>query len=235
MSRIDDLRAFYRLLDTLRHCGGEPKTLGGVDGRMPWPERGCYFFFEPGEERTHSGSGPRVVRVGTHAVSTGSRTTLWNRLSQHRGAVKSGGGNHRGSIFRKIVGQSLMARSPDLSVTTWGKGITAPREVRRGEHDLECEVSRHICGMPFLWIAIDDAPSADSLRGYIERNAIALLSNYRKSGKAILDPPSDGWLGLYCPAEKVRRTGIWNSNHVDSDYDAAFLLVFERLMALHGT
>ena len=26
--------------------------------------------------------------------------------------------------------------------------------------------------MPFLWIAVDDEPGAESLRGYIERNAI---------------------------------------------------------------
>ena len=30
------------------------------------------------------------------------------------------------------------------------------------------------------------------MRGYIERNAIALLSNY---GKPAIDPPSPGWLG----------------------------------------
>jgi hypothetical protein len=32
--------------------------------------------------------------------------------------------------------------------------------------------------MPFLWLAIDDEPSAHGLRGHIERNAIALLSNF---------------------------------------------------------
>ena len=29
--------------------------------------------------------------------------------------------------------------------------------------------------MPFLWFAIDDAPGPKSLRGYVERNSIALL------------------------------------------------------------
>ena len=27
----------------------------------------------------------RIVRVGTHGLKTGSRSTLWGRLSQHRG------------------------------------------------------------------------------------------------------------------------------------------------------
>ena len=32
--------------------------------------------------------------------------------------------------------------------------------------------------MPFLWLEVPDPPGPDSLRGYIERNAIVLLSNY---------------------------------------------------------
>jgi hypothetical protein len=83
----------------------------GVNGkectrRSGWPGRGVYFFFEDHEFR-EDGSTLRVVRVGTHAVSANSRTTLWNRLHTHRGA-SSGGGNHRGSIFRKRVGETLL-------------------------------------------------------------------------------------------------------------------------------
>ena len=33
---------------------------------MYWPQRGVYFFMEDGEERSDSGSGLRIVRVGTH-------------------------------------------------------------------------------------------------------------------------------------------------------------------------
>jgi hypothetical protein len=39
-----------------------------------------------------------------------------------------------------------------------------------------------------LWLSVDDEPGPQSLRGCIERNAIALLSNY---GKLPIDPPSD--------------------------------------------
>jgi len=48
--------------------------------------------------------------------------------------------------------------------------------------------------MPFLWLEIDDAPSAGSMRGFVERNAIALLSNLAKPP---LDPPS-GELAWEC-------------------------------------
>ena len=110
MDRLSDLIRFYALLDSLDAKLGSKRTLAVCNGRMNWPTRGVYFFFEPGEERHDSGGASRVVRVGTHALTTKSRTTLWNRLSQHKGVGKTGGGNHRGSIFRLIVGSALKRR-----------------------------------------------------------------------------------------------------------------------------
>jgi hypothetical protein len=82
--------------------------------------------------------------------------------------------------------------------------------------------------MPFLWLSVEDEPGAGSLRGYIERNAIAVLSNYNKSP---LDPPSDAWLGHHCNRERVRKSGLWNSNHVDENYDPAFLTRLEEIVS----
>lgn len=59
----------------------------------------------------------------------------------------------------------------------------------------------------------------------IERNAVALLSNY---AKAAVDPPSQVWLGKDCTRERVRLFGMWNSNHVDEQYDPRFLNVLVR-------
>ena len=81
--------------------------------------------------------------------------------------------------------------------------------------------------MPFLWLAVEDEPGPQSLRGYIERNAIALLSNY---SRRTLDPPSETWLGRRCNRERVRNSGLWNSNHVDETFDPGFLVCFERLV-----
>ena len=81
--------------------------------------------------------------------------------------------------------------------------------------------------MPFLYLDIDDVPSPDSLRGVIERNSIALLSNFQKSP---IDPPSQDWRGLRCNREKVRLSGLWNQNHVDEVYDPAFLQILETLI-----
>jgi hypothetical protein len=91
---------------------------------------------------------------------------------------------------------------------------------------LEREVSKTIGAMRFLWLGIDDEPGDQSERGYIERNAIALLSNY---GKEPLDPASPTWLGHCCNRPRVRGSHLWNNNHVDEDCDPSFL---DRLEAL---
>jgi hypothetical protein len=224
--RLDDLRKFYAALSVLEQKLGGARTLSSCSGRMNWPRRGVYFFRELGEECTDSGTGPRIVRVGTHALKENGSTVLWTRLSQHRGHAGSGSGNHRRSIFRRIVGKSLIGQGR-YECPTWGKGKNAPKDVRAGEVALECEVSAVIGAMPFLWLGIDDEPGRKSLRGYVERNAIALLSSYRKEQ---LDAPSSGWLGHNCESERVRESGLWNSNHVVQGYDPDFLGTLERLI-----
>lgn len=225
--RFDHLKRFYSILDKLAKESGGPKLLSQCTGRMSWPTRGVYFFQEQGEVRTDTGAGPRIVRVGTHALNAGSQTSLWGRLSQHRGQAKSGSGNHRGSIFRLLVGTALVDVH-GCAISTWGQGSHAPRTVREKEQPLEMLVSKSIGAMPFLWLAVTDAPGPDSLRGYIERNAIALLSNYCRP---VLDAPSPNWLGHHCNRERVRASGLWNQNHVDEGHDAAFLDVFEKLVS----
>ena len=141
--------------------------MSDCSGRMKWPARGIYFFMEAGEVRADSGNGPRIVRVGTHALKAGSKTKLWTRLKQHKGVARTGGGNHRGSIFRRIVGAALSERD-GLNYPSWGKGDSAPREVRKLEQPLERTVSTVIGDMPFIWLAVEDEPGPKSLRGYIE-------------------------------------------------------------------
>ena len=208
---------------------------------MDWPHCGLYFFYEAGEERLVSGEGLRVVRIGTHALNAGSRSTLWGRLSQHRGTSR-GTGNHRGSIFRLLVGIALARQSGIDPPPSWGVGADPGAAARRlgvgrahvksAEADLETQVSRYIGDMPFLWLDVGDEPGPASHRGMIERNAIALLSGY---GERAHDPPSSGWLGHFSDRERVRRSGLWNNNHVDEACDSSFLDVFARRIDEAGT
>ena len=224
--RARHLTQFYDLLAQLERKLGGARRLSECSGRMNWPRSGVYFFWETGETRTDTGDGLRVVRVGTHALRAGAKTTLWNRLSQHRGNARDGGGKHRGSIFRLIVGGALKQRD-GWDCSTWGQGNNAPKAITGAEYPFEQKVSAVIGAMPFLWLEVDDAPGPDSCRGYIERNSIALLSNYERQP---IDPPSSGWLGHYSDRERVRSSGLWNSNHVDEAYDPAFLDCLERLI-----
>lgn len=234
VDRLSDTRRFYELMDRLEGRVGGTRLLAECAGRMGWPRRGLYFFFEPGETRSGSGAGLRVVRVGTHALKTGSKGTLWGRLSQHRGPAHGGGGNHRGSIFRLLMGIALARRSNVSLPPSWGlggdPGAAARRlgveraEVKLSEAELEAFVSRYVGAMPFLFVCVEDEPGPASERGFIERNAIALLSAYREMSP---DPASTGWLGRWSDRERVRLSGLWNNNHVDEAYDPSFLDLME--------
>lgn len=166
----DDLDRFYELLDQLAARVGGARLLRDCDGRMGWPKRGVYFFFERGEFRRNGR--PRVVRVGTHGVAQSVKSTLWGRLRTHRS------GNQGSSVFRRHVGSALM---------------NAGRATGAG---FESVVGDYIASMPFLWIEADDTPGARSVRASIERSSIALLS--RDTGDA--DEPSAAWLGLWAEA-----------------------------------
>lgn len=229
--RQQHIEALYELLDEVSHKLGGAKRLADCHGNMNLPIRGIYFFFESGELRANPQT-QRIVRVGTHAVSLGSKTTLWNRLYAHRGS-KSGGGNHRGSIFRLHVGRAMLNRDGDTGFPYWGQKSSASKAIKQSEAALERRVSEYIGNMHFLWLNVDDEPSKDSHRGLIERNAIALLAG--ADGQSSVDAASSSWLGQYSDREKIRLSGLWNLDYIGSPdkpilYDPAFLGVMRQYL-----
>jgi hypothetical protein len=226
---------FYEILAELELTLGGKRRLFDCDGHMGWPIRGVYFFFEDGENRSTSGSEPKVVRIGTHALKLNSESTLWQRLSQHRGTMKAG--NHRGSIFRLLIGEALKSKMQEIEPRSWGvcsdaskaalKFGCALQDIKVCERELEILVSQYVGKIFFLWLAIEDEPGPKSLRGYIERNSIALLSNYNGE---IVDPASATWLGQFSSHERVSRSGLWNNNHVNESYAPDFLDRFAGLI-----
>jgi hypothetical protein len=227
MSRRECIQKFYSILEKLEKKIGY-RYLGQCHGKMTWPNRGIYFFFEAGEFRSKTNKF-RVVRIGTHAVSKNSKTSLWNRLRGHRGNLSGkhkGGGNHRGSIFRLHVGTAIINKE-NLHYNSWGIGSSAATQIRNYEHPLEIKVSDKILSMPFLWLKADDTPDPQSIRKFIERNSIALLSNYQKT---VIDPPSLNWLGNYCNNGSVSKSGLWNVDHTDEVYDPSFITLLDSLV-----
>lgn len=214
MVRRNHLKKFYRLMDKLERKVGGRGAL--EDTAENWPQReikGVYFFFEDGERRTGSGKGCRVVRVGSHALKQGERRSLRDRLKQHRGNDFPTNNRARGSQFRADVGNAVCRRRPNLGPKDWPKDACRG-DIRRIEGLINKRMWRR---MRFLYLPVNNRRD----RAYLERNAIALLSEYCR--KKPVDPASEDWLGRYCKKEKVRKSGLWQSQHVRNGYEPKFL------------
>jgi tRNA pseudouridine-54 N-methylase len=214
----EDVARFYRIMRSVWMSQERGRQIGTTTGSLDWPSRGVYFIFEEHDGLSH-GRLSRIVRVGTHAVSAGSKTTLWDRLSTHRG-TGSGGGSHRSSIFRSHVGRAIMSQQCEKDwPASWGVGQTAPSDVRQQEARLEEEVSRVIARMRVVWLDIPDDAGPSSDRAYIERNSIGLLSRAN-----LLTPLQNlDWLGRFSHDWRICTSGLWNLNHVFLRPDTEFL------------
>jgi hypothetical protein len=223
-TRQNNIDKFYDLLD--RVIEKFPKqTLNNLNS-IKLPEKGVYFFFENGETRDNKIDN-RVVRVGTHAAVANSKTTLYKRLYNHKGS-KDLTGNHRSSVFRKLIGFSI-ANKNKLDFKYWGdKSKKGDRMIKDTEKPLERLVSIYLCSMPFTVLDVPGPSSKNNDRALIEENSIALLSNYNKIP---IDKCSTNWLGLFSKDEKVISSGLWNSNYVDQNYiDEQFFKTFEKYL-----
>ena len=221
MGRRADLRRFYGLMRRLERNSGGRLALGEVE-RTDCPDRGVYFFFEPGERRSGSGSGERVVRVGSHALRAGQTPPLWSRIAKHKGA-DSPTGRQRGSVFRSRVGSAICRSIRGLGPRRW------PTDAHRGDAArIEGLINERMWPMTMLLLAVGRRMHRD----YIERNAIALLSEYRM--KNPIDPASDNWLGHYCDREEVRESGLWQNHHVVGNWDPEFFDLLEEYVDRAG-
>lgn len=217
---------FFHLLHQVWAAQAGGRRIDETNGRQIWPPRGVYFILAG--HNVKRGRLPRIVRVGTHAVSRGSKTTLWDRLSTHRGTA-AGGGSHRSSIFRLHIGRAWKHYSESETwPDTWAQGQSAPLGVRQGEERLEQQVSKLIGAMQVIWLDVGDEPGPESERAYLERNAIGLLSRI-----GLLHPGIDpDWLGQFSSDWRIAVSGLWNLNHVfrrpDPDFIERLTIAVER-------
>ena len=210
MCRRTDLRRFYGLMQRLERKKPGRLVLGEVES-PDCPARGVYFFFEGGERRSGSGTGDRVVRVGSHALRAHQMATLWDRIYKHKRADQPTRWQ-RGSVFRDRVGNAICHRNRRLGPRHW------PTDRHRGDAvRIEGLMNEHMWPMTMLLLPV--GPRSD--RNCIEQNAIALLSEYAR--KDPIDLASDTWLGRHCDREEVRESGLWQSRHVAHNYNPKFL------------
>ncbi|MEZ0606179.1 DUF6884 domain-containing protein [Paraburkholderia sp. IW21] len=225
--RVRDLKKLYAIIDDARTMGLTFKFSNFSQARIP--KRGVYVFLDP-REQNFTKSGPRIVRIGTHAVSLESKSTLRTRLRSHFGQV-DGAGNHRGSIFRLHVGRALLD-SDELQrqYKTWGEGQHASAEVRENEVDHERKVSRYLSDLEVFVIPIDDEPSKDSLRAHFETQLIALCTENFE----VIEKPSTNWLGRHSPMAPIVRSGLWNLRDVAKRYKPDDLGSISHLISIQG-
>lgn len=179
--------ALHRLVTALPRRGGAFRV-------ADVPENGIYFFFENDESVTIDGKRVhRIVRVGTHRADR----RLGKRLRLHYS------GSRRRSVFRWHIGNALIQSG---RVTG---SVSAPVLIDRRLRvpDLELAISQHFSErFSFTCIPVDTMER----RLRLEAGLIALLAKHP------IASPGLNWLGHHALRFEIRRSGLWNTQHVES-------------------
>lgn len=167
---------------------------------------GLYFFYEDGERSDHARDG-RIVRVGNHPRA---EARLKARLNDH---YRSSVGAKNGSVFRRYVGGALLRRDDPASPCL----LPAPGMGHWERQDdyacskcesYESRVTEHLTrAMRFRILPINDREE----RNRFEAHLVGTIAACR------ICTPSSGWLGRHAYSEKVRASGLWNSEFVGGE------------------
>src|SRR3989344_2736049 len=162
---------------------------------------GIYILFEKGEF-VHNTN--RIVRIGTHT----GKNQLRSRLIQH--FLNE---NKDRSIFRKNIGRALLNKDRDNFLEKWELDLTTKKSKDKfsnridfeRQNEIEKKVSKYIQdNFSFVVFKIDDKQK----RLEFESKIISTISLCKEC------KPSMGWLGLYSPKEKIRKSGLWLVNEL---------------------
>ena len=163
------------------------------------PRNGIYVLFEDGE-RAHGTD--RIVRVGTHT----GKNQLCPRLGQHFVNEKKDR-----SIFRKNIGRALLRKEKDPFLEQWEWDLTTRKAKERYLPLLDAEKQRKVekavteyirRSFSFAVFRLDDKEK----RLHWEQKIISTISWCQECC------PSPGWLGMYSPKNKIRKSGLWLVN-----------------------
>lgn len=167
------------------------------------PENGIYILFEK-SEKAHGAD--RIVRIGTH---TGINQ-LRSRLMQH--FINE---NKDRSIFRKNIGRALLNKARDSFLEKWEIDLTT-KESREKHKDIdlirqkaiETQVTKYLQdNFSFVVFQVDDKDK----RLELESKIISTISLCEDCY------PSENWLGLSSPKEKITKSGLWLVNELDKE------------------
>jgi len=185
------------------------------------PSNGIYFFYEKGEIWGHNGNQPRIVRIGTHKDNNfRSRINdhyLFNEKKMNFNEMKPAPKDR--SIFRKNLGRALLNKENDEYLKIWNIDFTprSNREVYGHLRDIEKEkkIETEITQMlrnnfSFRFLVLDKQVVRMGSTG-LESTLIGTIA------KCDICRASNNWLGNYSPKDEIRKSGLWLSQHLNSD------------------
>ncbi|HLC58602.1 MAG TPA: hypothetical protein VJI68_01965 [Candidatus Nanoarchaeia archaeon] len=164
------------------------------------PLNGIYILFEKGE---NAHMGERIVRIGTHT----GQNNLGLRLKEH--FINE---NKDRSIFRKNIGRCLLNKNKDPFLKDW-ELTPLIREVRiknphinfNKQKEVEKNVTKYMRDN-FSFVIFEVIKKEDRLK--LESKIIFTISNCNEC------KPSEKWLGLFSPKEKIKESGLWLVNEL---------------------
>ncbi len=168
------------------------------------PKNGIYVLFERGE-KAHGCD--RIVRVGSHRGDD----RLIGRLDEHY--INE---NKDRSIFRKNIGRALLAKNGDEFLDKWDMDRTTRRAKEnywsQADSDKQAIVESKVTAVIRTNFSFSLIPmNMGEIRRLYESRIIATIAQCSEC------KPSDNWLGRYSPVEKIRKTGLWNVQHVGGE------------------
>jgi hypothetical protein len=117
------------------------------------------------------------------------------------------------SIFRKNIGRALLNKDNDLFIEQWEKDLTTKNERTlhsnsidlTKQKEIEKRVTKYIRdNFSFVVFQIDNKDKRLELESKIISN-VSLCDECN---------PSQNWLGLSSPKEKIRKSGLWLVNEL---------------------
>lgn len=165
------------------------------------PSNGIYVNFETGEKYKEW---DRIVRVGTHK----GNNQLRSRLYQH--FIKK---NKNRSIFRKHIGRCLLNKINNPYLDIWNCDSTSKENKIKYNHlidknfeqELEQQISQYI--QDNISFSVFELNNKDK-RLFWESKIISTLAAFPDIR------PSDNWLGLFSPKDKILQYGLWQVNEL---------------------
>lgn len=202
--------------------------------RTDLPRNGIYLFFEAGEYDAHTG-GDRIVRVGTHRSGNfRSRISEHYLLDREPNTVADRAAPKDRSIFRKNLGRAWIRKQRIAYLEVWNIDFTTRRNRQERAHRRDVAIEREVEDrvttllrerFSFAWVPVADEAERMGAGG-LEGRLIGTLAQCSACAG------SPGWLGRHSPDARIRRSGLWQVQHLThAPVHAADL----RLLGRHTT